>query len=197
MTHSADPAAESRAAAQPFPGLGDDLDLLEELFAEAAASKGVEGRKVFAALKQGVPFGKALAVKPESIEFLYFRARKWFLLGRDEKAEPIFRALCVLEPETADFWIGLGACRRARSAWHEALFAFDIAARVRPEWPIPHFHKLEILVRLHKWADAAAELQAFESMREDGLDAHLVKEAGKYRVLIEMHAPAEPEGAAK
>ena len=169
-----------------------DLDQLGDLFEEAAAAYGTDGRVVFAALKKGAPFGKALGISAKAVEFLYFRARKWFQAGRPGEAETIFRALCILDPDRADFWAGLGVCLRMREAWNEALAAFSKAAEKRPDWAVPHFHRLEIFVRRGAWGEAASEMAAFEARKGAGLLPQFVVEAAKYKKVIEKHHLKEP-----
>jgi tetratricopeptide (TPR) repeat protein len=162
-----------------------DLDQLGELFAEAAAAQGADGGLVFAALRKGAPLGKALGISAKAIELLYFRACKWFQAGAPGKAEAIFRTLCILDPKQADFWAGLGVCLRMREAWDEALAALGQAAEKRPNWAVPHFHRLEIFVRRGAWGEAASEMAAFEAKKGPGLPPQFAIEAGKYKRAIE------------
>jgi hypothetical protein len=94
----------------------DELDLLEDFFVEAATAKGASGRKIFAKLRKGVALGQAFEFPAAAVEILYSRAHRWSALGRHDKAEPAFRALCIINGRSADFWTGLGICLRARSA---------------------------------------------------------------------------------
>jgi tetratricopeptide (TPR) repeat protein len=162
----------------------DDLRLLEEAFTKAAAGKGISGGKVFSQLRRGADFGRALGVSTKTIDVLYARAHRWCAIGRHEKAESIFRALCVLDTASADFRTGLGICLRARSAWDDALAAFQSASRLRPDWAIPHFHALELCVRREAWDQAAAELAAFESKADDWISADIVTEAARYKAVL-------------
>lgn len=174
-----------------------DLDQLGEFFAEMAAPLGIDGRRAFAKLRKGAAFGKALGITPKAVEFLYFRACKWFQAGCPEKAEPIFRALCILEAERADFWAGLGVCLRTRGAWDDALAAFDKAAQTRPGWVVPCFHKLEIFVRQQAWAKAAWEMAQMEAIKAPDVPRQFAIEAEKYKKAIEAHRSRLPSGREK
>src|SRR5262249_28652390 len=91
-----------------------DLELIEEFFVQATGAQAEVGRKIFNRLREGASLGEALGVSNDVIEFLYARAHRWIVVGRHEKAEPIFRVLCMLDGESADFWTGLGICLKAR-----------------------------------------------------------------------------------
>lgn len=192
MTATAKADQETAAASRLARALAVDdgeLDLLENFFVEAAAAKGASGRKIFRKLRRGVPLGQALEVPDAAIELLYSRAHRWCAVGRHDKAEPIFRALCVVEGESADFWTGLGICLRARSAWDQALAAFATASQQRPQWAVPHFYALELCVRRDAWVLAATELAAFEQKNDGATHPSLVAEAGRYKkaLLLRRH----------
>jgi tetratricopeptide (TPR) repeat protein len=167
-----------------------DLDLLEEFFLAATAAQGAQsallGRKIFARLRAGASIAQALGVSDGMIEFLYARAHRWMVVGRHEKAEPIFRVLCIIDGESADFWTGFGICLKARAAWDEAVAAFNMASQKRPQWPVPHFHALELSLRREAWTKAAAELAAFDKKADSATPAVLRAEVEKYRKALEL-----------
>jgi tetratricopeptide (TPR) repeat protein len=166
----------------------DDLDLLEDIFVQATAAKSLPGDKIFAALKRGDSFGKALGISNDMIEFLYARAHRWVAVAQYGRAEPIFRALCIADPSSADFWVALGICLRARSAWGEALAAFETASEKKPQWEIPHFHALDLCVRRKDWAKAATELAAFEKKADNETHSAIVAEVNKYKKALQLQA---------
>jgi tetratricopeptide (TPR) repeat protein len=172
----------------------NELDLLEGFFVEAAAAKGASGRKIFAKLKAGVAFGQALEVPNTAVEILYSRAHRWSAVGRHDKAEPLFRALCILNAGSADFWTGLGICLRVRSAWDEALAAFATASERSPHWAVPHFHALELCVRREAWTQATTELAAFEQKADSETHPALIAEAGRYKSALELRASGDTNG---
>jgi tetratricopeptide (TPR) repeat protein len=171
-----------------------ELGLLEDYFIEAAAAKGASGRKIFARLRRGAAFGQALEIPKAAVEILYSRAHRWSTLGRHEKAEPIFRALCIVDGESADFWTGLGICLRARSAWDEALAAFATASGQKPQWAVPHFHALELCIRRGAWTRAATELAAFEQKADSETHPVLAAEAGRYKKALLLRARSSESG---
>ncbi len=172
----------------------DDFDLLEELFIEAMAAKNLSGERIFAALNNGASFGKALGISDDTIEFLYARAHRWVAIGQHERAEPIFRALCLIDDSSADFWVGVGLCLRARTAWNEALDAFRTASEKRPQWAIPHFHALDLCVRGKDWEQAAIELAAFEEKSDSATHSAIVAEVEKFKKALQLQGRAKGEG---
>ena len=181
------PRAVSRLAAL-LDLAEDEVDQLEEFFVEATATQGALGRKIFARLRQGASLGEALDVSEDMLEFLYARAYRWLVVAKHQNAEPLFRVLCMLDAESADFWIGLGLCLKARAAWDEALTAFRLASQGRPQWAVPHFHALEVCVRHKKWSKAATELALFDSKADAATPAGLTAEMAKFRKVLRVRA---------
>jgi hypothetical protein len=170
-------------------GLTDDeIPLLEALFVESASKLGVDGNRVFEHLKRGRPLGSALEIPAGVIELLYARAHKWFAVGRVDAAEPLFRALCVLDGGSADYWVGYGVCLKERSAFDEAVVTLETAARLRPEWAVPQFHALELFMRREEWERAAAALAAFTAKTDAQTPTALIAEAERFRVALKLRA---------
>jgi tetratricopeptide (TPR) repeat protein len=197
MTATAKADQETDPASRLARALGvedNELDRLEDFFVEAAAAKGAAARKIFRKLRRGVSLGRALEVPNAAVELLYSRAHRWCAVGRHDRAEPIFLALCVVKGESADFWTGLGICLRARSAWDEALAAFATASRQKPQWAVPHFHALELCVRRGAWVQAAAELAAFEQKTDNATHPSLTAEAGRYKKALLLRGHGSESG---
>ena len=171
-----------------------DLDVLEAFFVEVTGGQAELGRRIFSRLREGASLGEALGVSADMIEFLYARAHRWVVVGRHEKAEPVFRVLCVLDGESADFWTGLGICLKARAAWDEALAAFRVASQKRPDWPVAHFHALALCVRRENWSLAADELAAFDKKAGSGTSASLKSEVEKFRKVLTLRGAGAAPG---
>lgn len=170
----------------------DEDELLRELIAQLPAStRRIDGVALLQRLAAVHSFGQALGFRPGAIDFLYARAHQWFLVGRADRAEPLFRALCLLDDRVADFWVGFGVCLRLRGALEHALEAFETASRLRPTWAIPYFHMLELLVRREAWALAATQLAAFEANIDDTVAPELIVEAARYKTALELRNSAE------
>lgn len=205
-TSPSDSNADSPARAADSPlgralGLDDkEVSLLGQLFSEATAQYGINGTRVFSQLTAGANLGQALALSPDIVELIYARAYGWFAQSRADRAEPLFRALCLLDDRCADYWIGYGACLRINNQPETAAKAFKAAAALRPEWAIPHFHALELAVSRKDWDEARNHLTAYEARANTDTPPDIVAEVGKLRLALQIrqeakdpsHNPMEP-----
>lgn len=167
-----------------------DVSLIGRLFNEVTASLGINGEPVFNRLIEGASIGQALAIPDKVVEQIYTRAHSWFSLGRIDRAEPLFRALCLLRDEDADFWVGYGVCLRMTGQYPRAQKAFDSAARLRPDWAVPHFHSLELALHQENWDQAQASLEAYDAKASPELDNRIKHEVERLRIALAMkHAP--------
>lgn len=161
-----------------------------DLFVDMMGRFGVHGREIFERMREGAPLGRALEAPEGAAEVLYSRAHQWFSVGRLEKAESLFRALCVIAGDVADHWVGYGICLKLRGLLPEAEQAFLTGATLRPDWAIPHFHLLEIFVRSDDWIRARQALTAFDNRKEDATPEPVMKEAERFRAAIALHSQA-------
>jgi len=173
-----------------------DCDLLESLFVESASGLGIDAGSVFARLREGEPVAQALAIPDRAVALLYARAHAMFRAGRPDKAEVLFRALCVLDGWSADHWVGYGVCLKMRSAFDEAAVAFAAATRVRPDWAIPHFHALELSVRREDWMGAAAALAGFDQRADDAAPSAIRAEVARIRNALALRGARTVEAEA-
>ncbi|MGV6872701.1 hypothetical protein ACUSIJ_08415 [Pseudochelatococcus sp. B33] len=177
----------------------DDVDLLGRLFGELTASLGIDGGPIFARLIVGQSIGEALAVPDGVVERIYARAHRWFALGKIDRAAPLFRALCLLRDEDADFWMGYGVCMRLTGQFAKAQRAFETATNLRPDWAVPFFHLLELALHRKQWPQARAALAAYDARAGADVPAEIAAEAVRLRVVVEHgspngHADATPVG---
>lgn len=180
------------AAAAPDPlgqmlGLeAGEVDALEAVFTESARAMGIDGAKIFGRLREGQSLGQALAMPSGVGDLLYHRAYRWFSFGRIDKAEPLFRALCVLEGGKADYWIGYGVCLRLRENLDQAETAFETAARLRPEWAVPPFHALELAVHRESWQAASEQLARYDQRVTPDIPPAIPAEAERLRAAVAL-----------
>jgi tetratricopeptide (TPR) repeat protein len=174
---------------------GDELDSLEQLFGEFTAAAGLNGKAVFQKLRQGHSFGTALGLPEGTNALLYDRAYKWFAAGRPDKAEPLFRALCILDGEDANYQIGYAACLRRQGNTALARTAIDRAIALRPAWPVARFHAIELFAGLGDWTRVEEELHQFDALKGDDLPAQMAEEADRYRLALEMRKSSLESGA--
>lgn len=176
--------ASDPARRDPFGLDPEESALLASLFVEAAADLGLDGARIYAALRAGQTLGAALGLPESVVEVLYARAHTWFAAGRSDRAEPLFRVLCALDGACADHWVGHGVCLHLRGADSEATIAFATAAALRPDWAVPHFHAAGLAVAQGGWDRAAEHLFAFRERQDRDTPEALVREAGRLAAAL-------------
>src|SRR5262249_2743630 len=135
---------------------------------------------------QGESLGRALALPKGLGDLLYARAYRWFSVGRADRAEPLFRALCILDEGTPDYWVGYGVCLRVRGNLEQAALAFETAARMRPDWAVPHFHATELAVHQDRLAAAEQSLASYDRLATDDLPEAIRSEIVRLRSAIAL-----------
>lgn len=199
------PRGTTRGTAAGFAGspigqsLGlerDEVALFGKLFGELAASLGIDGGPIFDRLAAGSSIGQALAVPDDAIERIYGRAHHLFTLGKLDRATALFRALCLLREEDADFWVGYGVCVRLTDQLARAQQAFESGANLRPDWAVPHFHLLELALHRRQWPQARAALAAYDARAGTGLAPEIAAESARLRVVLDHALNGERGGAA-
>jgi tetratricopeptide (TPR) repeat protein len=174
---------------------GTDAALLEEICQDLLKQAGIDGARFFEGLREGQTFGAALGMTPEISELIYARAHRWFSIGRSDRAEPLFRALCIAEAGEADYWVGLGVCLRLRKEWDGAELAFAVASRLRPDWGVPVFHACELALVSGNLAAAQGRLDRFRELigqqrLERPVPESMIAESNRLgRALRLRHAP--------
>lgn len=182
------PRASANALGRAL-GLSDtEVAEMGDLFVDILGRFGIHGRTIFERMSQGQPLGRALEVPDGTAAVLYARAHQWFSVGRPEKAESLFRALCVISGDVADHWVGYGVCLKMRGLLPEAEQAFATGAALRPDWAIPHFHLLEIFIRSGEWRRAERALTAFDNRVEEATPRPVLTEVERFRTAIALHA---------
>lgn len=181
------------AVARMFDLDPQDADLLEVYCQEMLGEVGVDGRAFFDGLREGKTIGEALGLPREALELIYARAHRWFSIGRPDRAEPLFRALCASETGVADYWVGLGVCLRLREELNGAALCFATAARVRPNWAVPAFHAIELALHQGDVEAAAREIALFDRLANASIPARMVEEVEKMRIAVGLRrAPPLP-----
>lgn len=164
----------------------DEARLLADHCAPILAQAGIDPGRFFARLDGGGTVGEALGLPPEAVELIYARAHRWFAVDRPERAEPLFRALCIADGRQADHWAGLGICLRIRAQLAEARLAFAMASYLRPGWSVAHFHAAELELQAGDIEEAAAQLALFERNRDDETPAAMVSEAQRLHAALAL-----------
>lgn len=183
------PAAPSQARPgfERLFGLApDEARLLADHCAPILAQAGIDPGPFFDRLDREGTLGEALGLPPEAGELIYARAHRWFAVDRPERAEPLFRALCIADGRQADHWAGLGICLRLRAELVQARLAFAMASCLRPGWAVAHFHAAELELHADDIEEAAAQLALFERNRDDETPAAMVSEAQRLRAAVAL-----------
>ncbi|MEO9530028.1 hypothetical protein [Roseibium sp.] len=160
--------------------------LLRALFVQSTGTLGIDGATLFDRLEVTGSFKEALGVSDNALEVLYARAFQLIQTGHSSRAEDIFRALCALDGEQVDFWLGYGICLRAREDNGQAMLAFDVAVKLAPDAPAPHLHRLELFIRTGRWEEAAEALALFDERADNAKDASFPEAAAPFRKALEM-----------
>lgn len=168
----------------------EEVSAVGDALTAQLTSMGLDGAAVFSRLRDGEPIGAALGFPKHTTDILYARAYQWIQVGRPDKAEPLFRALCVLDGREADYWIGYGICLRERRADPDAALAFATALRLRPRWAVAHFHAFTLAATTGDWPRADAHWKLFLET-EDGTTPEAVRqEARRMRTAIDVFRSA-------
>lgn len=193
--HHHDEQAGTTPLARSLELNDQDVTLMGRLFNEATASLGLNGTPIFNRLLKGESIGQAMAIPDGVVEQIYTRAHSWFTLGRIDRAEPLFRALCFLRDEDADFWVGYGVCLRMTGQFSRAQQAFVSAANIRPDWAVPYFHALELALHQKQWDEARAALSAYDARASKSLDSKMIHEAERLRAALDLKRAASNKDA--
>ncbi|MDC9823025.1 hypothetical protein PRN20_04715 [Devosia sp. ZB163] len=183
--------AETAYAGTLFGLTGTDADLLEQTCGEALGAAGVDAGRLFDRLRQGQSLGVALGLPPDVTELIYARAHRWFVAGRPDRAEPLFRALCAAEGGTADYWVGLGVCLRLRGDYAGASLAFSMATDLRPDWAVPAFHAAELALQRRDRISAEAELRRFRRLSDAATPERMKDEISRMEQALSAQKQAE------
>ena len=183
--------AETVYAGTLFGLTGTDADLLEQTCGEALGAAGVDASRLFDRLRQGQSLGVALGLPRDVTELIYARAHRWFVAGRPDRAEPLFRALCAADGGTADYWVGLGVCLRLRGDYAGASLAFSMATDLRPDWAVPAFHAAELALQRRDRISAEAELGRFRRLSDAATPERMKDEISRMEQALSAQKQAE------
>lgn len=158
------------------------------VFADLAAPLGLDGSGIVDRLSAGATLGEALDLPAGLGEVLYGRAHHLFTAGRLDRAEPLFRTLCIIDGRTADHWVGYALCLRRRGEEGEAALSLATAAALRPDWAVPQFHAAQSALAQDRWTAAGAHLDAFQSKIDASVPVGMRREAARQRQALELRS---------
>lgn len=167
----------------PSLGLsGDEAALLFDYF----GGRPPETARVLKGLSAGQTIGEALGLPHGACDLIYAQAYAQFNAGHPEKAHPLFAALCVLDGQTFDHWLGLGICLRHRKETTQAQVAFETARSLAPAAAAPAFHLAHLMLELGEHAQARQNLSVYRDAPQGPEKAALADAAGRLMAVLEM-----------
>lgn len=167
----------------PALGLsGDEAAALLEIF----GGRPPETAKVIQGLAEGKSIGEALGLPACATDLIYAQAYAQFNAGHPEKAHPLFAALCVLDGQLFDHWLGLGICLRHRGETVQARVAFETARKLAPEAAAPAFHLAHLMMELGERGQARTLLLQYRDAPRGPEKAALAEAAGRMMAVLEM-----------
>jgi protein O-mannosyl-transferase len=103
-------------------------------------------------------FQKTAELKPPNADLLLDWGLAYDGLNQPEKALEKFRQAAALEP-SAHAYTQIGYIYAKRSAWKEAMEAFDTAEKVDPNFAITYMYKGQVNLATNQFASAVAQFQ--------------------------------------
>jgi|GEM_PF-3060201 len=125
-------------------------------------------------------YSAALAMKPNTVGYLYSRGLTYRKLDRDSLAERDFRLLNKLEPKYLDAWYQLGMLQMDRRQYDSAYYTFSAALRISPE-DIKSLHEVGLIEYYrHKYPDAIATYNKIIAIKPDDDQAYYKRGLAKF-----------------
>ncbi len=116
----------------------------------AIDSQGPTYDQIVSCLAEGQPLKSLFAVADDQWEVFYHRAFLMYKYGRNEEAEPLFRLLCLSDPQQEKYWIALGVVQQQLRKHTEALGSFLEAVRYGSRNPWAALHAAECYLLLKR-----------------------------------------------
>lgn len=125
------------------------VDKLEEVVKEIEAHEDYQSWIQNALEENKSSFQEMYGLSEEFMNVLYKLAKHLIEHKYFEKAGDAFAFLCLLNPNTYEFWLGLGVADANAEHYEEAITAFGISIVSDPFTPIPHIYAAECYAKLH------------------------------------------------
>ena len=129
-------------------------------------------------LNKGQTLRVLKGLSSEEMEAVYTVAYNYFQNGRYDEAEKMFRFLCFFDHLSQKYWLGLGACRKAKRDFARAIDAFGLAGILDLHDPRAAIQSAECHIQLGDRDKALSALRAIvEFTSEDSPHAAIRKRA--------------------
>lgn len=159
---------------------------VERIFVGLTRHLGIDAGRAFGRLSAGQMLYEALGLPRAALDLLYQRGFGWLALERFDRAEPLFRALCLLCPNKPEYWLGLGIAAGASGKTDVARATFDQLRASRPDWGALAFHELAFHQRAGRWGEAAEALRRFDQSDRSDLAPAALREVERLRAILAM-----------
>lgn len=128
-------------------------------FSENASKLMTDPKSLLHQLSEGKNFSEILGFDQEILSHFYRVAYELFQKKQYADALDAFLFLTSIEPSNFDFWIGLGMTIQVQGRIQLAIDAYEIAALIDLENPIPYFFLSKCFFAIH---DRASSFEAIE-----------------------------------
>lgn len=155
-------------------------------FLGLAERMGLDLGDTFDRLQAGLSLAQALDLPAGTAAVLYDRAYGFVVAGRTDRALPIFRALCLIEPDEAKNWLGLGIAQSREGDLAGAREALERAVAAAATWAVVHFHLADRHVRAQDWPAAAEALARFDRLPKADVPNRMLQDAERLRLAIDV-----------
>jgi len=196
--------ADDESRSSESPSLGSRFGLSEDeiacarsVFIEFMKDYSIDAGAIFDSIARGHSLAEALALPDGTCDFLYASAYRWLSIGNYNKAEPLFRILCLISGGESDYWIGYALCLREHRIWDGVEQCLSIAESISPERAVSHFYRVESLILQEKWEEAKSAFETFEKHINSnspggGLSKAMLYEAERMRTALSMRNLISP-----
>ncbi|MDB6081815.1 MAG: sycD7 [Chlamydiia bacterium] len=143
-------------------------------------------------LKKFIDSGKSLqemiGYSDELMEELYQSASQVFEEGRYQESQDGFLFLTTLNPYVYAYWIGLAMSYQLLEEYEQALLAYECAAALDPESPLPYYYQAACHLLMNEAALAQASIDILKDLCKDSLEhAALLEKGLQAEVRIKKH----------
>ena len=94
---------------------------------------------------------EALEITDEQTHEYYTFARNLCKDKQFEKAQEVFVTLASLNPNVAEYWMGIGYCCKEQDLHEDAVLHYTIAKAVNSESPFPYYNLAESYLILNEY----------------------------------------------
>ncbi|OHE72642.1 MAG: CesD/SycD/LcrH family type III secretion system chaperone [Verrucomicrobia bacterium GWC2_42_7] len=99
-----------------------------------------------------------MGLQDSHLETIYSMAYDFYRSNKFDKAEELFKGLCLLNPRCHKFWMGLAACVQMQKRFDKAMEVYGFAIAVEAMNPAPFLYIADCALGLKNLEGAIASL---------------------------------------